>query len=55
MLQQKLDQPISEPGSPRKDKTFNLDVDNLSDNVNALRDEVRHLRAQLCNAAVERK
>ncbi|XP_047145168.1 coiled-coil domain-containing protein 6 isoform X1 [Hydra vulgaris] len=53
LLQQKLDQPISEPASPRKDTVFDLDVDNLSDNVNALRDEVLRLRSQLCSAAAE--
>lgn len=53
LLQEKLDQPVSEPASPRK-TADDINVDDLSLNVNVLRDEVKKLRFQLANAQAER-
>ena len=55
MLQGKLDQPLSEPASPRKREVQEINVDNLSVNVNVLRDEVVRLRKQLISTQQERK
>lgn len=55
MLQGKLDQPLSEPASPRKRDIQDINVDNLSVNVNVLRDEVVRLRKQLITTQQERK
>ena len=55
MLQGKLDQPLSEPASPRKRDVQDVNVDNLSVNVNVLRDEVVRLRKQLITTQQERK
>lgn len=52
ILQEKLDQPVSEPASPRKGSD-NVNVDDLSLNVNVLKDEVTKLRAQLIAAQAE--
>lgn len=52
LLQEKLDQPVSEPASPRK-TADDINVDDLSLNVNVLRDEVKKLRFQLANAQAE--
>ena len=54
LLQEKLDQPVSEPASPRKSNN-DVDVDNLSSNVTSLRNEVKNLRNQLAQAQAERK
>lgn len=54
MLQEKLDQPVSEPASPRKENN-DVNVDDLSSNVSALRNEVKNLRNQLAQAQAERK
>ena len=50
LLQEKLEQPVSEPPSPRR--TSEVDVDDLSLNVSVLREEVTSLRNQLRNASV---
>ena len=50
LLQEKLEQPVSEPPSPRR--TSEVDVDDLSLNVSVLRGEVANLRDQLRNASV---
>lgn len=52
LLQEKLDQPVSEPASPRKGSD-DVNVDDLSLNVNVLRDEVIKLRSQLAAAQAE--
>jgi len=52
LLQEKLDQPVSEPASPRKGPD-DVNVDDLSLNVNVLRDEVLKLRSQLAQAQAE--
>lgn len=52
LLQAKLDQPVSEPASPRKGPD-DVDVDDLSLNVNVLRQEVITLRRQLAAAQAE--
>ena len=49
-MQEKLEQPVSEPPSPRR--TSEVDVDDLSLNVSVLREEVTSLRNQLRNASV---
>ena len=54
LLQEKLDQPVSEPASPRKENN-DVNVDDLSSNVSALRNEVKNLRNQLAQAQAERK
>ena len=54
MLQGKLDQPLSEPASPRKNELQEINVEDLSVNVNVLRDEVIKLRKQLVAAQQER-
>lgn len=53
MLQGKLDQPLSEPASPRKIELQEINVEDLSVNVNVLRDEVIKLRKQLVAAQQE--
>jgi len=52
-LQGKLDQPLSEPASPRKTDAQEVNVEDLSVNVNVLRDEVIRLRKQLVAAQQE--
>lgn len=52
-LQEKLDQPVSEPASPRKEQISDVDLDDLSVNVNVLRDEVVRLRRKLIAAQEE--
>jgi coiled-coil domain-containing protein 6 len=53
MLQEKLDQPVSEPPSP-KDMPMDGDLaSNLSRHVQVLRGEVMRLRNQLLNAQTE--
>jgi len=52
LLQAKLDQPVSEPASPRKGPD-DVNVDDLSLNVNVLRHEVITLRRQLAAAQAE--
>lgn len=54
LLQAKLDQPVSEPASPqRKGPDDDVNVENLSLNVNVLRQEVITLRNQLAAAQAE--
>lgn len=55
LLQGKLDHPLSEPASPRKVDVQQVDVEDLSVNVNSLKDEVVRLRKQLLSAQQERK
>ena len=52
LLQAKLDQPVSEPVSPRKGPD-DVNVEDLSTNVNTLREEVMTLRHQLSSAQAE--
>jgi len=52
-LQEKLDQPVSEPASPRKVHICDVNLDDLSVNVNVLRDEVIRLRTNLAQAQAE--
>jgi len=52
LLQAKLDQPVSEPASPRKGPD-DVNVEDLSTNVNSLREEVMTLRQQLASAQAE--
>jgi len=52
LLQAKLDQPVSEPVSPRK-APDDVNVEDLSTNVNTLREEVMSLRHQLASAQAE--
>ena len=54
MLQEKLDQPISSPPSPRDMNSSDIAV-HLSQNINTLRQEVNNLRNQLVAAQAERK
>ena len=54
MLQEKLDQPISSPPSPRDMNSSDIAV-HLSQNINTLRKEVNNLRNQLVAAQAERK
>ena len=51
-LQEKLDQPISEPASPRNDRE-DVNVDDLSANVNVLRGEVRKLKQSLASTQAD--
>lgn len=58
MLQQKLDQPVSAPPSPRDPQAMIVDEDtagNLVQNIQALKAEVTRLQAQLRAAQAERK
>merc|ERR1712183_291136 len=52
LLQAKLDQPVSEPASPHKGPD-DVNVEDLSSNVNSLREEVMTLRQQLAAAQAE--
>lgn len=54
MLQIKLDQPVSDPASPR-DINNGDTASNLSTHIQHLRGEVSRLRNQLANAQQERK
>ena len=54
MLQEKLDQPISSPPSPRDLHSSDM-AGLLSQNINTLRQEVNNLRNQLVAAQTERK
>lgn len=58
MLQQKLDQPVSAPPSPRDPQAMIVDEDtagNLVQNIQALKAEVTRLQAQLRAAQAEHK
>ena len=58
MLQQKLDQPVSAPPSPRDPQAMIVDGDtanNLVQNIQALKAEVARLQNQLKAAQTERK
>ena len=54
MLQEKLDEPVSAPASPREIKNGNT-TENLSIYVDQLRSEVRKLKGQLMSSQMERK
>lgn len=54
MLQIKLDQPVSDPASPR-DINNGDTASNLSSHIQTLRGEVSRLRNLLANAQQERK
>lgn len=54
LLQIKLDQPVSDPASPR-DISNGDTASNLSAHIQNLRGEVNRLRNQLANAQQERK
>ena len=62
LLQQKLDQPVSGPSSPRGSQMMNVDgngssdvAGNLIQNIQALKGEVNRLHGQLKAAQVERE
>ena len=62
LLQQKLDQPVSGPSSPRESQMMNVDGANSSDiagnliqNIQALKAEVNRLHGLLRAAQVERE
>ena len=54
MLQEKLDQPISSPPSPRDLGSSDI-ASHLSQNISTLRQEVNNLRNQLVAAQAERE
>lgn len=53
MLQEKLDQPVSSPPSPRDINNGDM-AGNLTQHIQHLRGEVQKLRNQLINAQAER-
>ena len=54
MLQEKLDQPVSEPPSPNSINNGDT-ASNLTEHINHLREEVQRLRNQLSAAQAERE
>ena len=54
LLQEKLEQPVTEPPSPR-DINNGDTAENLSNHIEGLRGEVTRLRRQLRSAQIERK
>ena len=50
MLQEKLDEPISEPPSPRQYSDHEDKVGGLTTHISSLREEVRRLKQQLAKS-----
>ena len=50
MLQEKLDEPVSEPASPRQFSDSEDKVGGLTTHISSLREEVRKLKQQLAQS-----
>ena len=55
MLQEKLEEPISEPPSPRQFRDGEDAVGDLASHITSLREEIRRLRQQLAKSEADCK
>ena len=55
MLQEKLEEPISEPPSPRQFEDGEDAVGDLASHITSLREEIRKLRQQLAKSEADCK